>query len=510
MFRTSITSTPFTSSTANGCFPNINGRPFSNDISFLATLRALVAPRIPADEEIYLFFGSSSYGAGVVKDNSARDIMGAICGDYDLETTGRLFIHNLRGVQDDIKANFKVIDETFCAVYPGYHRLDKVKEFYKKSFDVDCYINPEIKSTIVFVDNIDNRKLHYLEVSILAFFPWYFKPEDGLAEDEFALIKSLRENKPDSYNACIAKLAEKYDFRTARIKQLLSGFETRYERIELERVQESIRAIERDINNLNQRIGTYLTDRNEKSIRMMGLQQKIASGDGENSEIMDYFLCNKKLILEEVSDTDMFFAVKDYYEFFDRDVAETIIANRNSYVYYGYSQRDGMDCDKMERLLHEMFVNDCPRLRMRVCAAYRFDLNGSVQGMSSHAFGTEFVGYMPNPHINRYSCMGNYQRIINELLMQHDYIGALEQCVASCKSLNWNDSTVMEAFMDTLWKGGETNRCIELPNGKVVKPYEAVKWLEEQDGNSHDTENENAARADEQQPEPDEDEEPLF
>lgn len=24
-----------------------------------------------------------------------------------------------------------------------------------------------------------------------AFFPWYFKPEDGLAEDEFALIKSL-------------------------------------------------------------------------------------------------------------------------------------------------------------------------------------------------------------------------------------------------------------------------------------------------------------------------------
>lgn len=510
MFRTSITSTPFTSSVANGCFPNINGRPFSNDISFLATLRALVAPRIPAEEEIYLMFGSSSYGTSVVNGNSARDIVTAICGDYNLEATGRLFIHNLRGGQNDIKANLKVIDETLCTMYPGYHRLEKVKEFYKKSFDVDCYINPEIKSTIVFVDNLDNRKLHYLEVSILAFFPWYFKPEDGLAEDEFALIKSLRENKPDNYTACIAKLAEKYDFRTSRIKQLLSNFETHYEQMELEKIQGSIRSIEREINNLNQRIGTYLTERNEKCIRMMGLQQKIASGGSENSEIMDYFLCNKRLVLEEVSDTDMFFAVKDYYEFFDKDAAETIIDNKNSFVYYEHSHRDGMNPDKMERLLRELFVSDSPRLRMRVCAAYRFDLNGSVQGSSSHDFGTEFMGYMPNPHINRYSCMGNYQMIINELLMQQDYIGALEQCVASCKSLNWNDSTVMESFMDTLWSGGEASKCIELPNGKVVKPYEAVQWLKEQDEDSKGEEEEKIACGDEQLSESDGEEELLF
>lgn len=89
---------------------------------------------------------------------------------------------------------------------------------------------------------------------------------------------------------------------------------------------------------------------------------------------------------------------------------------------------------------------------------------------------------MPNTHINEYSCMGNYQTTINKLLASHDYIGALEQCVASCKSLNWGDSTVMSAFVTTLWGGNRTNnRCIELPDGRVVKPIGAIKWLNAQD-----------------------------
>lgn len=43
----------------------------------------------------------------------------------------------------------------------------------------------------------------------------------------------------------------------------------------------------------------------------------------------------------------------------------------------------------------------------------------------------------------------------------------------------------MGQFMKAMWGGndyGHNNRCIELPDGSVVKPAEAVKWLEEQDG----------------------------
>ncbi len=61
MFKTSITSTPFTSEAANSFFQNITGSYFGNDCSFLSTLRALVAPRIKEDESVYLTFGSTNY-----------------------------------------------------------------------------------------------------------------------------------------------------------------------------------------------------------------------------------------------------------------------------------------------------------------------------------------------------------------------------------------------------------------------------------------------------------------
>lgn len=48
MFKTTISQTPFTSDVANGYFQNITGDSYMSDWSFLATLRALLAPRMGA------------------------------------------------------------------------------------------------------------------------------------------------------------------------------------------------------------------------------------------------------------------------------------------------------------------------------------------------------------------------------------------------------------------------------------------------------------------------------
>ena len=85
----------------------------------------------------------------------------------------------------------------------------------------------------------------------------------------------------------------------------------------------------------------------------MGLKAKIAEG-GE-SEIMEYFLCNRHLILERVTNTDMYFAVKDYLEYFDSDMAERIIRNHNSFAYaYGLARRGESGAAKAEKLMMEI------------------------------------------------------------------------------------------------------------------------------------------------------------
>lgn len=489
VFKTSITSTPFTSEAANSFFQNITGSYFGNDCSFLSTLRALVAPRIKEDESVYLTFGSTNYDGNTIRNVPAERAVSAICSSYQMNTSGALIVHSFNADQNSNLACMQIVEDNFTSIYPEYHRLDKVKAFYRKSFNVDCYINPDKKSVIVFVDNLDVKKMHYLQVSILAFMPWYLNQDDGLTEDELALMQSLRETNSANYEKYIAKLAEGYDFRTARIRQLLGDFETRYERIECDTVRNEIQSIDMEIQRLNDSIGAYLSRRNDKCIRLLGLEQRIAEGGGD-SEIMDYFLCNNRLVLSHVSNTDMYFSVKDYLEYFDRDMAERAINNRSSYVYRpdGGNGHNAAASEKMQKLMQEIFVSENPRLRIRFCAAYRFDLNGSASAQTGDFSDYTFDGYMPNTHIDRYHCMGNYSRTINELLRKRNYIGALEQCIASCKSLNFGDSAVMGEFMRTMWSNNTVSRCIELPDGRVVKPNEAIRWLDEQEAKDEQTE----------------------
>ena len=78
---------------------------------------------------------------------------------------------------------------------------------------------------------------------------------------------------------------------------------------------------------------------------------------------MDYFLCNSRLVLSHVSNTDMYFSVKDYLEYFDRDMAERAINNRSSYVYRpdGGNGHNAAASEKMQKLMQEIFVSENPQ-----------------------------------------------------------------------------------------------------------------------------------------------------
>lgn len=492
MFRSVIDSTPFTTDAANSYFTNIVGDSFSRDVTFLSTLRALVAPRIENGDRINLAFSSTSYEVNTVRSNPAHAVIDAICSDViRREEHGRIQIHNFSSSnQDDNYCCLELIKSDFENRYNGWHRLNKVTDFYRKSFYVLCFINPDIKSVYLFVDNLNVKKMHYLQCSIFAFLPWYFDPGKGVSELEMALINSLRERSAEGYEKCILEISKQYDFRTGKIRALLAGFETRFEKAECENVKYEIQSYIDKINDLNSRIGEYLRAKAEKEIRLLGLEAKIANEDSRDSEIMEYFLCNNRLVLEEVDDRMMVFSCMDYLEYFDEDMAKQMIDNERSYVYrpQGRACNNYIEAKDMKKLMYAIFIDQT--LRIKLCSAYKFYLNGNVEGLSGHRYGYEFRECTPNTHIDRYSCLGNYQRVINECLRRNDYIGAIEQCVASCKSLNFADSTVMSEFMSRLY--GISNydvniKCIELPDGRVVEPKDAIAWLNEQESKTEGT-----------------------
>lgn len=483
MFRQAINQTALTSDAANSYFEHIRGDSYNGDVTFLSTLRALIAPRMADGESLYLRFDQSNYGENTIRENQPERFITSLTRNFDINQRGVIYIHSVQsGRQEDNMACLDVVKSNFARVYNGWHRLSRVSDLFRSQFYTLCFVNPELKSVAVFVDSLSQSKMHYLQCAILGFFPWYFSPEKGVTQDEMDLINTLRAKEPNDYSACIAKLAERYDFRTARLRQQLAGFETMYERQQCDTVRYNITDCDNKIERYNQNISEQLAYRRDLEIQLLGLEAKIAAG-GESSEIMDYFIHNKKLDLDYVDNSEMVFIIRDYLSYFDEDAAKRIIDNRNSVVYVpeGRTCNNYIHADKVKELMYAIFIDQT--IRIKVCAAYKFSLTGNVHAISNYHFGAEYAGHMPNPHIQGYSCMGSYSRPINESLQKHDYISALEQTIASAKSLNFMDSTVMSYFMKRVYGlgDGENTRArrkwFELPDGTCVTSAQAADWV---------------------------------
>lgn len=482
MFRARITSTALYGDAANTYFDNIIGERYHNDISVLSTLRALAAPRMEEGENIYLYFTRSTFTARDASNHPTDRMMRAILDMDYYDKPGSFIIHGIDSrEQTDNYACLELIKSTFCTVYEGFERVKKVTDFFRKTFYSLCFVNPKTKQVVIFVERLNIRKLHYLQCGIFAFMPWYFDPSVGVSLEEMELIQSLRKTSEDEYLKCIRKIATKYDFRTIIIRKKLHGFETRFDKAELEQTRNSVERLMRDILEYNDYIARSFDKKRELDIKILGLEHKIESGQGE-SEIMEYFLCNKKLYLEEVSDRTMTFCVKDYLTYFDEDMAKRIIDNPRSYVYQpgGYDRSNYISAEDMKMLMTALFIDQI--FRMKICASYKFELGTRVTGLSHYTYPSDCDDCMPNTHIDRYSCLGNNERAINECIKKSDYIGAIEQSISSCKGMNFADSAVMRVFMERMYgvDNYSHNRCIELPDGNVVRPKEAIEWLKQQ------------------------------
>lgn len=487
MFKTILRETPLYNETANSFFESISGGVYMGDASFISTLRALVNPRMGEGEKISVGFHSCRWTVGDVQGKATLPTTRRICSEFNPDREQRIYIQSYLGPQTDTYACLELLKSKFEKAYKGWEILTRVTDFYRKQFYVLCFVNKDLKSVAIFVDNLDIRKMHYLQCSIFAFLPWYFDPEKGVSELEMSLINSLREKSADNYKAILKEIAKEYNFRASKIRRMLNGFETRYEKSECEAVRSKIQRRIEEINNYNDHIGELLKANHTDAIRLLGLETKLANPSGEDSEIMEYFLCNENLEILRTNSTELLFGVKTYLSYFDEDMASSAIDNKHSYLYHPSGASTStypIDAESMENLMKAIFIDQT--LKIRICAVYKFDLHGSVEGMRSFSYNESFDGYLPNPHIDGHSCLGNYQRTINELLTKRNYIGALEQCIASTKSLNFGDSIVMGLFARTMYGDSRyDNRCIELPDGRVVNAEDAIKWLKEQE-DTHD------------------------
>ena len=483
MFKERIAETPLTTSTANRFFSNkVVGNSYLDDNTFLSTLRAIVYPKMSEGETLSLSFRDTGYRTEQVKAYTSSDIVRGVSfldSNFSINAKEVIRVHCFSSIRsgDGAQECFDIVKDNFEKMYSGWKQLHEVTVFFKKIFPVLCFVNPELKSSFLFVVDIDIRRLHFMQAAVFAYLPWYFDREKQLSDTEIALINTLTKKESataEGYLQCLQKIADDYNFRELEIREKLYDFETLSIKKELENSRTEEQNIRNNIQDLNSRLCDAIRQLTDKQTMIMGLEQKVNSGD--ESELMEYFICNKNLVLRESKIDEIIFSVREYLDYFDEDMAKSVIDNKRSYVYYGYNSN--INDEDIKELMEAIFIRR--ELKARVCATYRINLRGNARAMDNCEYASEFNGYMPNIHLDKYSCLGNYGPILNELLAEHEYIGAIEQCVASCKSLNFGDSTVMGHFMTVMRGGcyrGKKWKFIELPDGSVVTPEKAVEYL---------------------------------
>lgn len=471
MFSTYVNNTPFTSEAANDFFADkINGDPIGGDDSFMSSLRALIYDRLEDDEQLFVEYKTVKGKPSTGESGESRTARG-------LEPSQKncFKVVMLNGLSAENSEWIDFMENRFAEVRPGWVELPRVRAFFKKAVDIVCFVNVENRESLVVLNSADRRRMHYIQCGIPVFFPWFFTKENPVKPDELELIKSLQQTTQTQYLAILREMAKKYNFESARIRRRLAGFETSFETERLDGYMEKNRSIMNSIDEKMREIDALLHQKAETETMILGIETKIASGDKSESEVMNYFLNSKVLHLDSVYGDRIKFSVKTYFNVWDEDMAETLINNKRSYAYPSYVENK----DEMQKLYTAIFIDH--KLRIKTCAAYQLSASGGVNALSNYVYDESvFYDCIPNTHIDRYACMGNYTRIVNDMVKKYDYIGAIEACICSAGSLNFGDSTVAKEFFKNIVNGhdnGVNNVCIELPDGKVVDYKGAIEWL---------------------------------
>lgn len=474
MFNKAIFETTLTSDTANRLFTDINDM-YTPDKSFLATLRALLHKRLPQNESVCLRCHEVNYTAQEIANASVTGCMSWFIPDsVDNANAQEYGIHIIHATQPD--AGEKILATVKAHAGPGkrhlgnYTRRDDLHVFYARKAKALFYTDDADKNTVIFTGKMELKHFHALQMMIPRYLLGLFT-DIPLTEAETALLKSTGSKSAVEYETLIELFAKDLDLRAELIRIKLAGFETIYERVRADEIREEIQRHQDTYESHLTAIRDVSHKINESRYMLAGLESTINGRSGD-SELMEYFMCNKNLAIAGVHGTAITFVAHGYADVYDEAAFEQYVGNHSGFLYGNLNP--AISKSQMELLYRAIFSEG--RYKLRLCAAYKADMRNGLRAVSHYTFPPESRNYLPNPHIQRHGCVGSYGGLFNEYMHRGDYIGAIEQAVVSGRNLNFYDSTVMAVFAGILSRA--TMSCIEKPDGVLLTPKEAIKELE--------------------------------
>lgn len=474
MFAERIQQTAFTDPDVSGVF-KISGDTVY-DAVLMSVLRAILPARI-GEDSLYVKYIENDLSISTCSDYDDSTILNHIYGAVPTSPNSFTVVNMLRQNELHEKTYKGFVDK-----FEGWKREDRFTKFFK-SFETILFTNEEKRSAILIVGRLNIVQMHYVTCAIPAIFPWYFPKEKKISDKERALLMSLRENRSTKFIEALKAFEEDFDFYTIKLESL-NGFESEWMVDELNNVKREIESVKNRIADHQREIDEYLRNLEEKEIKCVGLETKI--GGEADAELREFFIENKQRCrLTKRERGSLTFEIMSVLTYWDEEMAQTLYDNKRSVIYTQRGDRPRMKSEDFAELFKAIFIDQ--KFKLKLCAAYNMNTSDrEVYGKANFQYGSECSNYLPNYHIERYSCLGGYRSVLNEMMVNHNYLGILEQCVVSCQSFNLMDSTVLDEFCKRFYAADM--KCITLPDGTDVTPCDAVKWLKGTDADEKEEE----------------------
>ena len=304
--------------------------------------------------------------------------------------------------------------------------------------------------------------------------PWFFNTP--LSDEESAFLRSLTVKDSSKYIEFITEYAKSFNFQEDRIAKLLNGFSMQHEKQRLAKLVSDRELNQHNFGILQKQVSDCIAKEHELNSAILGVEMLIQQGDG--SGLTDYFIYNKSLHLQDVGNDSLNFVVTTYLDYFDQSVFDRFFVNPKSYFYNAQSGI-AKDEQSFKKLLLALYGDDSC-IRVRVCAEYKLSLAGTLSPVRTSSNLYNFPLWLPHPHIDGANCLGSNSTEINRLMIERKYIEAIEQAISATKNINFSDSAIAPRLIQSIRTG--TQKFLELPNGEVVSPAAAVKWLNNKEG----------------------------
>lgn len=453
------------------------------DNSLLVTARALIEPRI--------------------KENQMLNVWGKLYNDIYNESDAQYAITNITDYHNDLlcigdieeRAGFYIIltygnsVEYFKTVFErmeGWKEQEKVRVFYEPYFACCAYINEEKKASIIVARaprNYDGvmKTYHAVQCALLTAQPWFFNPETDkkqVTERDLALLEAIASGNYHRYMELIDEYADALNFRDAAIAKILESFETSLETGRLSNLNSQINNAENRIEDLMRDLESIVKQKREMLLQRQAVQLGIDEKQGKFT-VRDFFANakNYKFIDIRNNGSEFDFIINTYLNSWDEDAKNNAIHNHRSVMYQYIDDQFWSDAE----LLYTA-IFDTKEIKVPMSATFRMYSSGSpVAAVSDHAYLID-KEHMPNPHLENYSCLGDYRGDIADAMLKNDYAYALEIAGASTGNVSFEDNTVMQRWTEWIFhRNCEDRKCFELPSGEHVTLSETLSWLRDKE-----------------------------